>query len=169
MIEISPDKLPEWRKLDTRGYFARCFDSESDVKIKQVNISLTRKKGVVRGLHFLRGIHSEYKEVSVIRGRIFDVVVDLQKMTTQTFELEEGSRLIVPPHHAHGFQALEDETIIMYRVDSSYTERADSGINPLCDYLSIAWPLGITQLSERDSSLPGSRDIEDPFVCACCL
>jgi dTDP-4-dehydrorhamnose 3,5-epimerase len=153
--------------VDDRGFFCRYYCSEEFHEaglrkpIVQINHTLTRKKGSIRGLHFQYPPHLEAKIVGCLKGEIFDVAVDLRK-GSPTFlrwhgeKLSESNRnsLLVPEGFAHGFQALAGECELIYLHTASYAPEAEGGLNVLDPRLSIDWPLGITELSDRDRMHP---------------
>ncbi len=152
---------------DERGSFSRWYCSEQigqhieHLSFKQVNNSINLLAGTVRGLHYQLGPQREYKIVRCIRGRVLDIVVDLRR-DSKTFlnkvqvELSEkaNNMLIVPPGCAHGFQVLEDDTQLLYCHTAEYLPEYESGVHIHDSTLNIRWPLPITELSERDKSLP---------------
>ena len=150
---------------DKRGYLSRVFCYEElkknkiNFNIKQINITLTKKKGTIRGLHFQLPPHSEIKMVSCIKGKIFDVIVDLRKnsktfLQTHSEILSEKNQksLIVPKGFAHGFQALEDNCEILYFHSENYNSDYEDGIKYNDPQLSIKWPKNITNISKRDDN-----------------
>lgn len=135
--------------------------------IRQVSISVNNKRGTLRGLHYLDISQNEYKSVTCFAGRIFDVVVDLRKESStygkfMALELDsEGhsSSVIVPPGCAHGFQTLEDNSVIAYSMTADYSNGFDFGVNPVDPQLGIQWPLEISDISPRDYALPGFLEV----------
>lgn len=155
------------RLEDMRGFFSRlfCADELSTVgfalPIAQINQTLTRKRGAVRGLHFQHPPHAEDKFVSCLRGEIFDVAVDLRRgsPTLLTWHAEmlsaENSRsLFIPQGFAHGFQALTDDCELLYLHSRPYAAQAEGALNVNDPALNIAWPLAFTDISQRDSAHP---------------
>ena len=152
---------------DARGSFARLFcRSELDAAIgerpiAQINHSLTREVGAVRGLHYQLAPHAEMKLVRCIRGRVFDVAVDVRR-SSPTFlawygrelSAENDEMMIIPEGFAHGFQVLKRDSELLYLHSAAYTPSAERGLNPLDPRLEIAWPLPVGQMSERDRSHP---------------
>lgn len=152
---------------DQRGKFARFFcqqelDSIYRGKvIQQVNYSLTVRKGTVRGMHFQHPPKAETKMVRCIRGRVFDVAVDLRK-GEKTFlhwyglelSAENMNMLYIPEGFAHGFQALEDHCEMLYLHTESYSPSHEGGIRHDDPRVGIRWPLEISDLSDRDSGHP---------------
>ncbi len=152
---------------DDRGSFARLFCAEEFRKmglskqIVQINHSITCQKGAVRGLHFQYVPHAETKIVSCLKGKVFDVAVDLRQGSS-TFlcwhgeVLSAGNRhaLLIPEGFAHGFQTLEEDSELLYFHTDYYVPAAEGALNVTDPRLNIAWPLPITELSERDHSHP---------------
>ena len=152
---------------DERGCFARFFcDKElqkalGDRHIVQINHSLSRDKATVRGLHYQKPPFAEMKLIRCLKGRAWDVAVDLRK-DSPTFlqwhaeELSEENRkmFIIPEGFAHGFQVLEDNTELLYLHTAHYDKASEEGVNIKEPMISIAWPLPAINLSERDSSFP---------------
>jgi len=157
-------------RRDTRGSFARLFCAEafeaagalpSGTRFVQVNLSVTTRRGTVRGLHLQRAPALECKLVSCIGGRVFDVAVDLRE-GSPTFgrwhgvELagEDGRALLIPPGCAHGFQALTDGAQLVYQHTAMWAADCEDGVCHDDPRLAIAWPLPVTLLSPRDARLP---------------
>src|SRR5574344_1022396 len=151
---------------DERGAFSRVFCENElqdifDLQIKQVNHSITKEKGTVRGLHFQYEPNAEIKMVKCIKGAILDVVVDIRK-NSPTFlqhffiELTEQNQkmIYIPKGFAHGFQTLEDNTELIYFHSSVYTQNNEGGINIYDSKLNIKFPFDIINLSKRDENHP---------------
>jgi len=152
---------------DTRGYLERLFAPEDfsfaslGGSIQQINHTLTRQVGAVRGLHFQNLLHAETKLVTCLRGEVFDVAVDLRK-DSPTFLQWHGeilssknfTSLLIPEGFAHGFQALSDDCELLYLHSASYCQEAEGGISPTELRIGIRWPREITELSPRDASHP---------------
>ena len=152
---------------DHRGFFSRFFCPEElsaagfDTPVAQINHSYSTKRGTVRGLHFQYPPHAETKLVSCVRGRVFDVAVDLRSgsptfLQWHAVELsaERHNSLLVPKGFAHGFQALEDDCELLYLTSTPYAQAAEDGLNPNDGRLGIAWPLAMTECSDRDRNHP---------------
>jgi dTDP-4-dehydrorhamnose 3,5-epimerase len=155
------------RLEDERGYFSRLFCADElrasgwPGPVAQINHSLTRKRGTVRGMHFQHPPHLEAKIVTCLRGAVWDVALDLRAGSPSflrwcAVELSPESRcaLIVPAGCAHGFQALTDEVELVYCTSTPYTAEADSGVNPLDPAIAITWPLAVSVLSDKDRLRP---------------
>ena len=158
---------------DARGFLDRLYDGAElgDLGfaggIAQVNHTLTGKRGTVRGMHFQYPPHAETKLVSCIRGAVFDVAVDLRKGSPtflkwhgEMLSSENNRALLIPQGFAHGFQALEDGTELLYLHSAAYAPDAEGALNQADPRLGIAWPLSITVLSERDR---GHAMLDDDF------
>jgi dTDP-4-dehydrorhamnose 3,5-epimerase len=145
---------------DDRGYFTRLFDNDEHPSTVQINVALSHLRGTLRGLHYLDGVQGETKSIRVLSGSIFDVAVDLRPESPTrgkyfTFELSSPDKeLIIPPFFAHGYQTLEPNTSISYRVDTRYNQELERGVNALSRDLNIQWPLEIAAISDRDRLLP---------------
>ena len=147
---------------DERGAFSRiyCEDEMQGIfgkNIKQINHSVTKDKGTVRGLHFQYEPHTEIKMVKCIRGGVFDVVVDIRKNSPtflQYFSIEltqENQKMIyIPKGFAHGFQTLQDDTELLYFHSTIYEPSNEGALNIKDPILNIKWPLDIINLSKRD-------------------
>jgi dTDP-4-dehydrorhamnose 3,5-epimerase len=157
---------------DERGLFERLYCREEllaagiSKPIVQINRSLTRKTGTVRGMHFQRPPHAETKIVSCLRGRIFDVAVDIRAGSStflqwhgETLSEENCLSLIIPEGFAHGFQTLTPDCELLYLHTAAYEPQAEGALNAQDSRLGIAWPLPIGEMSDRDRSYPSlSRD-----------
>lgn len=152
---------------DPRGFFSRLFCREEmrnaglDMAVVQVNHSLSRKIGTVRGLHFQFPPHMESKFVSCIRGAVFDVAVDIRQGSPtflqwhgEVLSASNKRSLCVPEGFAHGFQALEPDSEILYLVSASYHPQAEGALNPHDPAVAIRWPLETTEISDKDRNRP---------------
>jgi dTDP-4-dehydrorhamnose 3,5-epimerase len=150
---------------DQRGSFTRLFCSEQlsmvigNRTIVQMNHSRTNTLGAIRGLHFQRPPYAEMKLVRCIRGRVWDVAVDI-RYDSRTFlhwhaqELtpDNGIMMVIPEGFAHGFQVLQPESELLYLHTAPYHPGAEGGLRFNDPKLSISWPLAITDLSIKDQS-----------------
>jgi len=157
------------RKLigDERGSLTRLFCADElkmagwTTPVAQINHTITRQKGVVRGIHFQHQPHTEAKLVSCIKGEVWDVAVDLRQ-GSQTFLQWYGQILsednlkafVIPEGFAHGFQTLSDNCELIYLHSSQYELTAEAGLHPQDSRLAIDWVLPITAMSLRDSNHP---------------
>ena len=153
---------------DERGWFARTFCENEFREIGhaekwvQMNHSCTVKKGTVRGMHYQLPPFREIKMVRCIRGKVFDVIIDIRK-DSATFlqwfsvELSPGAMnmLYIPVGFAHGFQTLTDNSEMIYHHSEFYTPGAEGGIKYNDLAVNIKWPLEVTSISDRDLNHPG--------------
>lgn len=154
------------RREDPRGFFGRTWCHREaaargiDVTWVQCNISYNRTRGVLRGMHY-QFPDWEAKLIQVVRGSIFDVIVDLRPESATylqhiTVELTaSGHRLLfVPAGFAHGFMTLEDDTTLLYQMSAYYDPDQTRGFCWDDPSFAIAWPPGDKILSDRDRQLP---------------
>lgn len=156
---------------DDRGTFAKPFswndDPESQFQVRELFWSVSAR-GVVRGMHFQEPPRAAGKLVWVSAGRALDAVVDLREGrtfgTVQTFDLPASAGRVVwiPAGFAHGFQSLEDDTIVNYAVDDVYAPELDVGVR--YDSVGVEWPLRVTGVSPRDAQHPILSDYATPFA-----
>jgi dTDP-4-dehydrorhamnose 3,5-epimerase len=152
---------------DHRGSFSRLFCEHelSNVigarHIAQINHSRTASAGAVRGLHFQRPPHAEMKLVRCLRGRVFDVAVDLRagsptflQWHAEELTPENAKVVVVPEGCAHGFQALEAQSELLYLHTAAYAPESESGVRFDDARIGIVWPLPVADLSQRDGYLP---------------
>jgi dTDP-4-dehydrorhamnose 3,5-epimerase len=142
------------------------------VHFVQDNQSFSIGKGTIRGLHFQLPPAAQAKLIRVLRGSIFDVVVDL-RLESPTFgqwiakeiSAEGGEQIFVPRGLAHGFCTLEPNTEVAYQVDSYYSPGFESGIIWNDPSLNIPWPAGPNEaiLSDKDRQLGTFKDLASPF------
>jgi dTDP-4-dehydrorhamnose 3,5-epimerase len=172
-FQLEPTPLPGVTRVqrlpiaDHRGFIERLYCSDEfaaigwNKPIAQINRTLTRKAGAVRGMHFQKPPNAETKLVSCLRGEIFDVAVDL-RAGSPTFLgwhgeiLSEANHyaLIIPEGFAHGFQALTADCELLYCHTAAYAPESEGGVNAQCERLGIGWPVAITETSARDAALP---------------
>ena len=152
---------------DHRGFLSRFYCAEEfaaagiNKPIAQINHTLTRKKGAVRGLHFQHPPHAETKLVSCLKGEIWDVAVDLRSGSPtflhwhgEILSAENRKSLLIPDGYAHGFQTLTEDCELIYLHTAAYHPEAEGALNVADPGLNIAWPLLVDDLSERDRSHP---------------
>lgn len=151
------------RREDERGFFARAFcENEFSAhglssRIVQVNNSLSRRKGTVRGMHYQLAPKAETKLVRCVRGRLFDVILDLRKGSStfgKSFGTElspaSGTMMCVPKGFAHGFITLEDDTEALYFVDEFYAPELERCVRWNDTRFNIAWPVPMVVISDKD-------------------
>jgi dTDP-4-dehydrorhamnose 3,5-epimerase len=152
---------------DHRGRFGRLFCSDELLAahagrpIVQVNHSVTRAVGSVRGMHYQVAPAGEAKWVRCLRGRVFDVAVDLRRGSPtlkQWFGVElsadAGNALFLPEGVAHGFQVLERDSEMLYLHTAAYAPAHEAGLRWDDPAVGIDWPLPVRDLSTRDAAHP---------------
>jgi dTDP-4-dehydrorhamnose 3,5-epimerase len=150
-------------RRDHRGEFARLFCERELAKcvgkrrIVQVNRSRTQSPGAVRGMHYQLSPDAEMKLVRCIRGRVWDVAVDLRagsptfrRWHAQELTAENALMLVIPEGCAHGFQVLEAGSELLYLHTAFYEPASEGGILATDPLIGIEWPLPIVDLSDRD-------------------
>nr|WP_164731709.1 dTDP-4-dehydrorhamnose 3,5-epimerase [Allomuricauda beolgyonensis] len=159
---------------DERGYFFESYNHKDfcraiglEVNFVQDNISFS-KKGVLRGLHFQKGEHVQAKLVTVLQGKIQDVVVDLRK-DSPTFgqhlsielNAENKKQLFVPRGFAHGFLTLSETAMIIYKCDNYYEKGAEGGIRYDDIVLAIDWSITKKEIvrSLKDRLLSSFKEV----------
>ncbi|OIO52603.1 dTDP-4-dehydrorhamnose 3,5-epimerase [Candidatus Uhrbacteria bacterium CG_4_10_14_0_8_um_filter_58_22] len=162
---------------DERGWFMEAhsrpkFDAlgiESDVV--QINHSFS-VRGVLRGLHFQTPPNDQTKLVRCLRGRLYDVAVDI-RVGSPTFgrwfglELSAENRkmLFVPSGFAHGFYSVDDSELMYLCGRSGYSKETEGGLRFDAEDLGIAWPLdGEPTINDRDRNFPTLAELQSPFV-----
>lgn len=152
---------------DSRGFLSRLFCRDElatagwENPIAQINHTLTNCQGAVRGMHYQLPPYAEMKLVSCLAGEVWDVAVDL-RANSPTFlqwhaehlSSDNGCALLIPQGFAHGFQVLSEGAQLLYCHSAAYAPKAEAGLSPLDPRLSIAWPLPISELSQRDAMHP---------------
>jgi dTDP-4-dehydrorhamnose 3,5-epimerase len=151
---------------DDRGFFFRQFCQKELNSImglstiSQINRSVTHRAGTIRGLHYQRAPFSETKFISCLRGAVYDVAVDLRQnsLTYGQFHSErlvagDGKQFVLPEGFAHGFQALENDTELLYLHTAPYSRDHEGGVRYDDPQVKIVWPLPPRDLSPRDLSL----------------
>jgi dTDP-4-dehydrorhamnose 3,5-epimerase len=152
---------------DERGWFVRIFCKNEFQQIGhgkewvQINHSATYKQGSIRGMHFQLPPYREIKMVRCIAGSVYDVIIDLRRNSDsflKWFGIELSARnkkmLYIPEGFAHGFQALQPDSELIYHHTEFYTATAESGVKYNDPAVNIQWPLAVTMISERDSGFP---------------
>jgi dTDP-4-dehydrorhamnose 3,5-epimerase len=154
---------------DERGYFYESYNQKKFTQLSGIDIDFVQDNqaksnfGILRGLHFQKGEHAQAKLVSVIKGRVIDIAVDIRPESSTylqhiAIELSELNhlQLFVPRGFAHGYSVLEDNTIFFYKCDNFYHKDAEGGIIYNDPSLQIDWQLKPSEmiLSEKDKLLP---------------
>ena len=152
---------------DERGYFARVFSRKElqdigiDFSIAQVNQSLTKRKGIIRGMHYQKEPFAEDKLMMCVQGRTYNVAVDMRKDSityTQWVGVELSpefhNMFLVPKGCANGFQALEDNALVQYPVSADYNKESEYGVRWNDPAIGIEWPIQDGIVSDKDKSWP---------------
>ena len=166
---IEPTIFKDDRGLFYESYQKDEFENQLGERINfvQDNVSVS-KKGVLRGLHYQKGIHAQAKLIQVLKGEALDVVVDLRKGSKtfgKHFKLIISSTnrksIFIPKGMAHGFLAMTEEVIFTYKCDNYYNYMAEGGIVYNDVDLNIDWeiPADKVILSKKDLSLPAFKDL----------
>jgi dTDP-4-dehydrorhamnose 3,5-epimerase len=150
---------------DERGAFTRLFCEKEMTciigsrSIVQINHSRTELVGSVRGLHFQRTPHAEMKLVRCLKGKVWDVAVDLRSNSAyfkqwyaRELSPQNAHMMVIPEGFAHGFQVLEAGSELLYLHTAFYNPDAEGGVRYDDPELGIVWPLNVTDISARDSS-----------------
>jgi len=162
---------------DNRGYFFEKYnfklysDQGIDDNFVQDNISFSPDAGTLRGLHMQAPPFPQGKLVSVVRGAIFDVAVDVRRESPtygwwSAVELNDSNHLQfwIPAGFLHGFQTLQPETIVTYKCSGFYDQASEIGVRFDDSELSIDWPHPTpATLSEKDAGLPNFENFQSPF------
>lgn len=168
------------RHADARGWFseswnaARMAEAGLVFDFLQDNHAYSRDAGVIRGLHYQSPPAMQTKLVRCVRGRIWDVAVDVRRGSAdygqwRGVELspETGAQLLVPRGYLHGYLTLEPDTEVEYKVDGPYSREHDGAVRWNDPDLAIAWPLARLDcepvLSDKDLTAPLFRDFKTPF------
>jgi len=154
-IELEP-------RADDRGFLARTYCEREFAahglvtRWPQCNVTRTRHRGTIRGLHYQTEPHPEIKLVRCTAGKIWDVVVDVRTGKWESFELSGDApfQLYVPGGFAHGFQCLTDNCELFYQMSDFYMPELQRGLRWNDPKLAIPWPVSPAELSERDRNLP---------------
>lgn len=159
---------------DERGTFSRIYCADEfraqglELPDRQFAISQNKKAGTLRGLHYIVAAQGEAKLVRCVRGRVFDVAVDVRQ-DSPTFGLhfaielnvERSSALYIPRGVAHGFLTLEDESDVLYQFSQPYRAGLEAGVRWNDPKIDIHWPREPAILSKRDRALPLLADVSN--------
>jgi dTDP-4-dehydrorhamnose 3,5-epimerase len=159
--------IEQERRPDERGFFARTWCAAELAEhglvnvLAQSSISYNARRGTLRGMHYQAAPHAEEKVVSVPRGAIFDVAVDIRP-GSPTFKAwfgvelseENGRSLYIPAGCAHGFQTLRDDSLVDYKISVPFAPGSGQGVRWNDPAFGIKWPEGERVISERDATYP---------------
>jgi dTDP-4-dehydrorhamnose 3,5-epimerase len=163
---------------DDRGFFMETYNRDRYMQAGIVDVFLqdnvsVSKKGTLRGLHYQAPPFSQGKLVQVLRGAVLDVAVDIRfgsptfgKYVSVELSAENKKQFWIPVGFAHGFVALEDDTLFSYKCTNVYSPECDRGVRWNDEQIGIAWPFPESELliSEKDKVQPLLKDIAQEFV-----
>jgi dTDP-4-dehydrorhamnose 3,5-epimerase len=166
------------RFADSRGWFAETYQRDRflaagiDSDFVQDNHSYSAPAGTLRGIHFQSPPHAQAKLVRCIKGRIWDVAVDLRsgsptygQWVSAELTAERGEQLYVPVGFGHAFVTLKPDCEVVYKTSDFYAPDCDGGIAWDDPDLGINWPIdGAPELSDKDAKLPRLKDFVSPFA-----
>ncbi len=153
------------KKVDNRGFFARTWCRKEfeaydlNLQLFQANVSFSKRKGTLRGMHYQVAPYEESKLVRCTSGAIFDVIIDLRpdsptyrqwlgmELTSENYKM-----LFVPKNFAHGFQTLKDNTEVIYQVSQFYSPESERGIRYNDPTFGIKWPIDAQVVSDKDKN-----------------
>ncbi len=175
-LELPDVILIEPRNLrDERGFFRETYKASEfaaggiPATFVQDNHSHSTR-GVLRGLHYQNPPRAQAKLVSVCKGEIFDVAVDIRKgsptyghWVAEILSADTGCMLYVPPGFAHGFCVLSAEADVIYKVTAEFALELDRGIRWNDPDIGVQWPITDAILSAKDAGLPLLRDADNKF------
>lgn len=180
-IEVTPTEIPAVKVVktakftDDRGFFSESYSrgmwaaAGLAMEFIQDNLSNSRK-GTVRGLHYQIAPAGMGKLVRCLRGGVFDVAVDVRtgsptfgKYVARELNEENGLSLWVPAGFAHGFVALADDSLVLYKCDAQHSPAHERAISYMCPKIGIAWPMTPTVVSPKDAAAPGLDEAEYNF------
>jgi dTDP-4-dehydrorhamnose 3,5-epimerase len=161
---------------DSRGFFMETYKRSAFVRqglddtFVQDNYSHS-VRGTLRGLHYQKHPKAQAKLVSVLKGEIFDVAVDLRRGSPtyghwvgQTLSAENCRMLYIPTGFAHGFYALSEEADVLYKVTNEYAPELDRGVIWNDPEIGIRWPTDGPTVSQKDAGLPRLRLADNDFI-----
>lgn len=167
-LELKGAYLLEIKKIsDDRGFFGRSWCKNEmeehglNGNVVQQNVSLSKQKGTLRGMHYQPDPYAETKLIRCTRGTIYDVIIDIRP-DSPTWKQWVGVELsadnykmvYVPEGFAHGFLTLEDNSEVTYLVTQFYAPGAEAGIRYNDPLFGVEWPGKVQVISDRDSSHP---------------
>jgi dTDP-4-dehydrorhamnose 3,5-epimerase len=173
VLEIQPARL-----ADDRGFFSEVWSRDRwreagiDTEFVQDNHSLSKERGVLRGLHYQAPPMAQAKLVRVTRGAVFDVAVDIRagsptfgRWVSTVLSAETWNQLFIPAGFAHGFLTLEPESEVVYKVSAPYSAGHDRTIRFDDPDIAIDWPIGADELtlSVKDRNAPRLADAQTGF------
>lgn len=171
-------KLSGEIKDDSRGHLVRLFCQREledfgikNFSIAQENLTLTKKKGSFRGLHFQKPPSHEAKLIRCIKGIVNDFILDIRKFSPTFMQLksvildsENYDMIYIPYGFAHGFQTITDDVLMIYLHSDYYDPLLESGINVADPRIGLRLTTNLTDISEKDSTLPFLQNNFDGYL-----
>jgi len=161
---------------DKRGFFMESF-KKSDFEHNKINAKFVQDnfshsvKNVLRGLHFQKNPKAQAKLVTALRGKIFDVAVDIRKDSptygnwiSEILSEDNHKLLYIPEGFAHGFCVLSEEADVIYKVNQEYSPEHETGIMWNDPEINIKWPIDNPILLEKDLRLPFLKNTDNNFT-----
>lgn len=160
LFEIKSDVVE-----DPRGRFTRLFCDSNFSAIRpnlhfcQINLSCTNAAGSIRGMHFQTPPSAEAKLIRCLKGRAYDVAVDIRHGSATFLQwhavelIPDSNSVFIPEGFAHGFQALEDNTELLYMHTAAWSKADEYGLRFNDPRLNIQWPMAVSTISDKDRNL----------------
>ena len=166
------------RLVDSRGWFSETFH---EIRLRELGItcrfvqenqSYSRRIGTLRGLHFQNPPAEQAKLISVLRGKIIDIAIDVRRGSPTyghhvsiELDAESGRQFFIPAGFAHGFMTLENDVTVHYKVSNYYAPAQESGLRWDDPEVAFPWPMSANDiiLSDKDRQLPRLRELVSPF------
>ena len=156
------------KREDHRGFFARTWDKNEfeehnlNSNLVQCNVSFSKKRGTLRGMHYQKKPFEESKLIRCTKGKIFDVIIDLRTHSS-TFKKwfgveltqENYKMLYVPEGFAHGFCVLSETADVLYKTTDLYNPGDEYGVLWSDPSIGIDWPIDVPVVSDKDKVFPG--------------
>jgi dTDP-4-dehydrorhamnose 3,5-epimerase len=166
VVVVTPTSHSDNRGFFLENYHKKIFHENGITQtFVQDNFSYSTRN-VLRGMHYQKFPKAQSKFVSVVRGEIFDVAVDLRnksptykKWVGEILSEKNHNSLLIPQGFAHGFCVLSDEAFVVYKVDQPYSQKHEVGFIWNDPELKISWPISTPILSEKDAKLPYLKDV----------
>lgn len=167
-FELIPRIFTDQRGVSIKPFHKDAFEELGFESSFNEDLIVTSGKYVVRGLHFQYPPFQQIKLVFCISGSMFDVAVDIRRNsptygnhTSLVIDAAKHNMIYIPAGFAHGYQALEDNTTVAYKISTIYSPNNEGGIR--WDSMNISWPFEKALLSEKDKNWPGFKSFKSEF------